>query len=136
MHVNGSCHCGAIEFEAEIDPTRVRICHCTDCQQLSGTAFRVTAPCDENAFRLLRGEPKIYIKVADNGRRRQQAFCGNCGSPLYATSDEPAGGRTLGLRVGALAQRNTLVPRRQFFARSTLPWLPRLPGVMLEGDTA
>jgi len=135
MKVNGSCHCGAIGFEAEIDPDRVRICHCTDCQQLSGTAFRVTAPCNESAFRLLRGEPKIYIKIADSGRRRQQAFCGDCGSPLYATSDEPGGNRTLGLRVGALAQCSELAPRRQFFARSILPWLPRLPGSIAQGDS-
>ena len=135
MKVNGSCHCGAIGFEAEIDPDRVRICHCTDCQQLSGSAFRVTAPCNESAFRLLRGEPKIYIKIADSGRRRQQAFCGDCGSPLYATSDEPGGNRTLGLRVGALAQRSELAPRCQFFARSILPWLPRLPGSIAQGDS-
>jgi hypothetical protein len=135
MKVTGSCHCDAIAFEAEIDAARVRICHCTDCQKLSGTAFRVTAPCRETDFHLLRGEPKIYIKVADSGRRRQQAFCGNCGSPLYATSDEPAGNRTLGLRVGALDQRKELIPRRQFFFHSVLPWLPTLPGTVAEGDT-
>jgi len=45
-------------------------------------------------------------------------------------------GSMLLVYVGTLAQRNTLVPRRQFFARSILPWLPRLPGVMIEGDTA
>lgn len=134
MKVTGSCHCGAIAFEAEIDPTRVRICHCTDCQKLSGTAFRVTAPCPEPDFQLLRGEPKTYIKTADSGRRRQQAFCGNCGSPLFATSDEPTGNRTLGLRVGALDQRKELAPRRQFFIRSVLPWLPTLPGTVAQGD--
>ncbi|MEO7223575.1 MAG: GFA family protein, partial [Devosia sp.] len=75
MRVDGQCHCGAITFSAEIDPDRVRICHCTDCQQLSGTAFRVTAPCAETDFRLLRGTPRIYVKLADSGKRRQQAFC-------------------------------------------------------------
>jgi len=61
MKVEGSCHCGAIRFEAEIDPGKVRVCHCTDCQQLSGTAFRVVAPCPEQQFRLLQGTPKIYV---------------------------------------------------------------------------
>ena len=135
MKVTGSCHCGAIAFEAEIDPGRVRICHCTDCQKLSGTAFRVTAPCAETDFHLLRGRPNIYIKTGDSGRRRKQAFCGTCGSPLYATSDEPAGNRTLGLRVGSLDQRKELAPRRQFFFRSVLPWLPTLPGAIAQGDT-
>src|SRR3569623_223459 len=134
MKVSGSCHCGAITFEADIDPARVRICHCTDCQQLSGTAFRVTAPCAEQDFHLLTGQPKTYIKMADSGRRRQQAFCDSCGSPLYATSDEPPGQRSFGLRVGVLEQRKKLTPRRQFFLRSALPWLPTLPGESFVGD--
>jgi hypothetical protein len=39
MKIDGGCHCGAIAYEAEVDPDRVGICHCTDCQQLTGTAF-------------------------------------------------------------------------------------------------
>lgn len=134
MQVDGSCHCGAIAFEAEIDPARVRICHCTDCQQLSGTAFRVVAPCEESDFRLLRGQPRIYVKIAQSGSRRQQAFCADCGSPIYATSDEAPGSRRFGIRVGVLAQRRELDPRRQFWFRSALPWLPRLPGTAVDGN--
>jgi hypothetical protein len=44
MKVTGRCRCGQIGFEAEVDPTQVRICHCTDCQTLTGTAFRTTVP--------------------------------------------------------------------------------------------
>jgi hypothetical protein len=128
MNVDGSCHCGGIAFTAEINPERVRICHCIDCQKLSGSAFRVIAPCDETQFHLIRGTPKLYIKIAESGRKRQQAFCGDCGTQLYATSDEPAGARKLGLRVGTLAQRAELAPKRQFWARSALSWLPTLPG--------
>jgi hypothetical protein len=44
MRVNGSCHCGQITYEAEVDPARVGVCNCTDCQVLSGSAFRVSVP--------------------------------------------------------------------------------------------
>lgn len=44
MKVTGQCHCGAIGYEAEIDPARVSACHCTDCQRLSGSAYRVLRP--------------------------------------------------------------------------------------------
>ena len=40
MKIDGGCHCGAIAYEATIDPSRIGICHCIDCQILSGTAFR------------------------------------------------------------------------------------------------
>ena len=38
MKIDGGCHCGAIAYEAEVDPEKTSICHCTDCQQLTGTA--------------------------------------------------------------------------------------------------
>ena len=45
IHIDGKCHCGQITFEAEIDPETVSVCHCTDCQTLTGSPFRVTAVC-------------------------------------------------------------------------------------------
>jgi hypothetical protein len=36
MQVTGGCHCGYITFRAEADPERTRVCHCTDCQKLTG----------------------------------------------------------------------------------------------------
>ena len=90
MKVDGACFCGQITYEAELDTDRIVICNCTDCQSLSGSAFRTVAFTKEGAFTLLSGEMKVYVKIADSGNRRQQAFCGTCGSPIYATSD-PAG---------------------------------------------
>jgi len=133
MKVNGSCHCGKITFEAEIDPDRIGICHCTDCQTLSGSAFRITAPAGEADFKLLTGTPKLYIKTAESGAKRVQAFCGECGTALYATS---VGGenRIFGIRVGTIRQRRELTPKRQFWCSSKLPWLPALPGVEFENQ--
>ena len=37
MKIQGGCHCGKISYEAEIDPEKVAICHCTDCQSGSGS---------------------------------------------------------------------------------------------------
>ena len=68
MKVEGACHCGRIAFEAEIDPARVSVCHCADCQTLTGSAFRVAAPTPEANFRLLSGEPKV-LPEDDSGQR-------------------------------------------------------------------
>ena len=127
MQVEGACHCGQITFEAEIDPDQVRICHCADCQMLSGSAFRVSAPAAEASFRLLSGTPKLYVKTADSGAQRVQAFCADCGTQIYSTS-VAGDDRTFGIRMGTLAQRARLVPKGQLWCRSRLPWLPTLPG--------
>jgi hypothetical protein len=120
MKVDGQCHCGQITFEADIDPDGVRICHCTDCQTLTGSAYRVNVQTPAAAFVLRSGQPKIYIKTAESGNKRAQAFCADCGTPIYAAA--PQDSPTYALRVGTLKQRAQLRPKRQIWARSALPW--------------
>ena len=122
MKVDGGCHCGRIGFEAEIDPEKVEICHCADCQTLSGSAFRVVVPTPEEKFRLLRGTPTTYERVADSGNKRLQAFCRDCGTPLYSTS-VGVGARSITLRVGAIRQRDQLPPKIQYWMRSAQDWV-------------
>lgn len=50
MHIEGACHCGRISFTAEVDPSRVTVCHCTDCQVLSGAPFRAVVPAPIDSF--------------------------------------------------------------------------------------
>jgi hypothetical protein len=125
MRIDGSCHCGHVRYEATVDPEKVTICHCTDCQVLTGTAFRVTVPVPESQFRLTAAEPKSYIKTAESGAKRAQAFCPECGSPIYATS-VGEGPKVYGVRIGTARQRDQLVPSRQVWHRSALHWLPGL----------
>ncbi len=120
MRVHGNCHCGAIAYEAEVDPARAVICHCIDCQTLSGAAFRASVPAKVEDFRLLKGTPRTYVKTAESGNRRLQAFCGDCGSPLYAT--DAVGAKTYNLRIGVMAERAALPPQREIWCESALPW--------------
>jgi hypothetical protein len=121
MKVDGRCHCGKIEFEAEVDPTSVNICHCTDCQSLSGSAFRISIPALAAAFILKSGEPKVYVKAAESGAKRVQAFCGDCGSPIYSCAAEMP--KSYSLRVGLIRQRHDLFPNLQIWRRSALRWI-------------
>ena len=86
MKIDGQCHCGNITYQAEIDPEEVYICHCTDCQSISGTAFRWAVSVAEENCQLLTGSPKTYIKRAESGAESHQLFCPDCASPLYLTA--------------------------------------------------
>jgi hypothetical protein len=88
MHVDGSCHCGRLTYAAEIARAKVSICHCTVCQAMSSSAFRMIVVAEKGGFRLLSGEPTSYVKTADSDRKRVQAFCLVCGTHLYATALE------------------------------------------------
>jgi len=121
MHVDGSCHCGNITYEAEIDPSAVSICHCSDCQQLTGTAYRVNVRVRKQDLTLRGGKPKMYVKTAESGNKRAHAFCPECGTPLFSTSTD-ADPQTYGLRVGTMRQRAQLPPQKQGWCRSAMPW--------------
>jgi hypothetical protein len=126
VKIDGHCHCGEIAFEAEVDPNTLTICHCTDCQTLTGSAFRVNIPASDEHF-VLRGTPKSYVKTAESGNKRRHAFCGNCGTPIYACAvDNP---RTNALRVGTITQRAAFKPERQGWRRSALDWVDALAAV-------
>ena len=129
MRVQGRCHCGQIRYVATIDPSRTRICHCKDCQRLSGSPFRVVVPVPEEDFELISGELKIYIKISESGNERQQVFCPACGTPIYATSNDE-GPRKLGLRVGAIEGGHDLVPKRQIWTSSAVAWLQTIPEML------
>jgi hypothetical protein len=127
MKVHGSCHCGAIRFEADADPQKAGVCHCTDCQSLTGSAFTLFLQVPSAAFRLTAGEPKIYLKTGESGNRRAQVFCSNCGSRVWssAQSNPPF----YNLRVGTLRERAELPPKMQVWCRSALPWINELGSV-------
>jgi hypothetical protein len=129
MKITGACHCTAIQFEAEVDPDNTAICHCTDCQTLTATAFRVSV--QTNTLTFTAGVPKIYVKTAESGRKREQAFCGDCGSPIYSSAPGPEP-KKKNLRTGVIHQRAQLPPRRQDWTRSKVDWLDTissLPGI-------
>jgi len=128
MKVDGGCHCGNVRYEAEVDSARVVICHCTDCQTLSGSTFRTVVQTIPGTFKLLAGAPTVYVKTGESGNKREQAFCPRCGSPIYSA---PAGGevKAVGLRVGTIRQRDQLVPSDQYWHRSSQVWLRDLPAI-------
>lgn len=126
MHVTGSCHCGAVRFDAEIDSSKVVVCHCMDCQVLTGSAFRVFVPAPASRFRIA-GPTTSYVKTAESGLRRRQAFCPTCGTPIYSSLEDD--GSSVMLRVGTLDERATLIPSLQIWRRSALSWVDNLAPV-------
>ena len=126
MKIDGSCHCGFIKYEAEVNPEEVYVCHCTDCQSISGSPFRWAVSVPEEDFRLLSGEPKTYVKTADSGSTSHQLFCPECASPLYSTSigDGP---KFYNLRLGTARQRAELRPKLQVWCGSAQEWVA-VPG--------
>jgi hypothetical protein len=116
MKIDGRCHCGYITYEAEIDP---------DCQTLSGAPLRAVAYTREDAFRLLSGELKVYVKTSESGDKRPQSFCPECGTPIHATA-AGEGPKVYAIRVGTTRQRDQIAPHAHVWFRSAQPWVTQM----------
>lgn len=70
----GGCHCGAVRFEVELDPSTGTMCNCTVCTKIASIGAIVKPA----AFTLLSGEDSLssYEWGAKVARRR---FCKHCG---------------------------------------------------------
>ena len=130
MKIDGGCHCGAVRYAAEVNPDNVVICHCTDCQTISGAPYRTVVAVRLSKF-TMEGAPKTYRKVGDSGREVETTFCGDCGAALYS---HRSGADYIFLRVGSANQRKALPPKAQGFRGSAMPWamdISRVPEIPL-----
>ena len=116
MKIDGGCLCRHITYEPVVDPAKVAICHCTDCQTHSGTTFGVVVGITDGQFHLR------------SGTRRALAFCPECGTRIHART-VGEGSSFFGLRLGTVNQRDQLTPKRQVWSRSAQGWLAGLESI-------
>lgn len=94
----GSCHCGAVRFEADLDLTQSTYrCNCSICRR---TRFWA-AVAREDGVRLLAGESEL-TQYLFNSRKNQHYFCRHCGVRPFGIGTETPIGRMYGVNLGCL----------------------------------
>jgi hypothetical protein len=119
--LTGGCQCGGIRYEVTGVPQQLVVCHCTDCQRQSGSAFGMTLVVNEEDFRLTQGELKTYASKSDAGRAKLGAFCPGCGTRIYHKPEWRKG--TVSVKPGTLDDTSTLKPDSHVWTASKQPWI-------------
>jgi hypothetical protein len=97
QHYKGSCQCGAVTFEADLDLDRTVTCNCSRCQRL-GSVLTFT-PRDK--FQLKSGEDNL-TEYRFNKRRIQHLFCKTCGIEGFGYGSMPDGTPMTAVNVNCL----------------------------------
>jgi len=116
----GSCLCGSVRYEITGELGDFGYCHCTSCRKASGSAHGANAPVDRARFRLLAGGDALREFESSPGKLR--AFCGRCGSPIYAYLT--ATPEVLRIRLGSLDTPFTKQPKAHTWVSDKAPWEP------------
>lgn len=94
----GSCHCGAVRFEADLDLAQSTYrCNCSICRR---TRFWA-AVARESGFRLLAGEGEM-TQYLFNTRKNEHWFCRHCGVRAFGIGTDTPIGRMVGVNLGCL----------------------------------
>jgi len=99
MKLTGGCYCGKIRYEAKGEPVLRGLCHCRECQYISGGGANVALGMPLSGFHYTKGEPKVFERV-DLEQPVKRQFCPDCGTSL--ASLPPALAEIIVLKVGTL----------------------------------
>ncbi len=115
----GGCHCGAVRYVCSEEPITVVNCHCSDCQQIAGSAFITGVLVPEGSVEV-SGELKSYRVKADSGNGITRNFCPICGTRIMV---ELEGGVGIGVSYTTLDDNTWLEPAIEFYTSKAQPWI-------------
>src|ERR1700709_269309 len=73
----GGCLCGSVRYAVRGEPYKTGLCHCTDCRQVTGSAFLAYAD----------WRPEQFECTGQVATFRGRSFCPVCGSRLFSRNE-------------------------------------------------
>lgn len=133
--LHGGCQCGSVRYQCTQPAMKTYVCHCTECRKQSSSAFGISVQVSQVAFRVVRGEPKLWSRPTETGHVLDCWFCPDCGSRLW--HQRHGSTETLNIKGGSLDAPVDLGGAVHIWTRSALPGVaipqdavrfPREPG--------
>lgn len=116
--LTGNCLCGQVSFEAEGEIAMQGNCHCTDCQQVSGSPFATLLFLKDEDVKIT-GETKRFEHEVDSGNKLAKDFCTTCGSQMFGYNLGRRG--MTALIAGSINEKDLIKPQFNVYASSKVP---------------
>ncbi|KAK4499786.1 hypothetical protein PRZ48_007972 [Zasmidium cellare] len=123
-----TCPCKSVEIEVTGTDKGAVLCHCSNCQAQSGSAFMHNHRLTKSDMKFTRGQDfvKTYVdKNTKSGNELTRGFCSNCGSSLFLTN--PAFKGLTILTAGTMNGERTQ-PSMELFPESKYQWVGDVTG--------
>jgi hypothetical protein len=134
MKLEGGCLCGKVRYSADAEPIFVGVCHCTNCQKGTGSAFNSVIAVPKPAISMT-GALSTYEGRGDTGSATYKRFCPECGSPVAEEAAIMAD--VVMIPTGTLDDPGAIKPVMQIYCDSGQSWallggevqrFPKMPG--------
>ena len=114
LPLTGGCQCGRVRYRINAVPYVFYLCHCTECQRHTSSAFGESLrvkPADLE----IEGELKTFVRRSESGKRREGRFCPECGVRIVHGT---AGSDMVNIKAGTLDDTRWLAPAGHIWTRS------------------
>jgi hypothetical protein len=120
----GGCHCGAIRYSLEGEPTHSSVCHCESCRRTTGGLMTAWLGYPGEALTVEQGEPATY----SSSTGVERLFCGACGTSLFYTNERAMPG-VVDVLTATLDDPEAFPPTLHVQMTDSLPWEAKLDGL-------
>lgn len=129
MAHKGSCLCEAVSYTVVGPPTLQYLCHCRNCQKLSGGAFNANCFFPRSSFKVTTGQQHLSIyhcEVTGSGLITHRHFCGKCGTPLFIYPDSKPD--VVVVMAGTLDEFDAFEPKQETWVSHRRDWVKGVEG--------
>lgn len=120
-HIEAGCRCGGVRYGADAETLFVGVCHCSDCQRFTGSAFATVGAVPSSALKV-SGKLTTFSKQGDSGKIIHRRFCPECGSGLM--DEAKAMPDAVTINVGTLDERSWVTPQSEISCDSVQHYGP------------
>ena len=124
--ITGGCFCGQVRYENSGKILNAGLCHCVDCQRLTGGAawpFFVVFHTDLK----VTGDVVEFPRTGASGHEVHMGSCAACGSRLFGRSDHWAKIRTVS--ASSLDNASLFTPKMHLWTAHAPGWTAFVPGL-------
>jgi hypothetical protein len=125
--LTGHCLCGGVTYTVDAEPVWQGVCHCSNCQRQTASAFSTIVGVPSSAL-AVEGTTLASFKTPSEGYQSttERHFCSMCGSPLFSTIESMPD--VTFLKAGTIDDLSWFEPKAEIWTRSAQPWAPHFEG--------
>jgi len=119
LPLTGGCQCGRVRYRMMAHPVVFYLCHCTECQRHTSSAFGESLRFKREHMDVDPGLISVS-RMSESGNERQGWFCPDCGVRIWHGT---SGSAEINLKAGTLDDTSWLVPAGHIWCRSKQPFM-------------
>lgn len=121
MNRTASCSCGQLALTVRGEPKMQGLCHCFECQKITGSNFLHHGYWERASVQEITGKSTAWRRASATGRWVENHFCPVCGSTLFSYAEfDPD---SICISIGNFEDPSFPPPQYSVWERHKHPWV-------------